>query len=282
MDKQSKLIFENYLKIRNNLLNELAPVEMGEYGGTGEDITAEFPEQSKGKYDLTPEETASVYKQFLSKFKAQGGKSPKLYKDFYEMELAPVVREIKPSINNTNAKYSARVLYNAMKAAGVVKDERDGVQGIKMEKKVSDKGAEKLAKFTIQKAGELGKEEVETSSASEGIDDPVMKRFWEKILGEGSYQKDELVRMMIEDNPDMEESEAKLNVSALIRSGYLQKTEGGYEAIDPEEQQSAEPKEGEGTGEITSGYDPDEVEDIDNDPYGGVYIGPTRGSGSMD
>lgn len=277
MNQDSKLIFEAYLK--GKVLNELAPVEMGEYSGTGEDISATFPEQSRGKYDLTPEETAAVYKQFLSKFKQQGGKSPKLYKDFYEMELSPVVREIKPSINNTNAKYSARVLYNALKAAGVLRDERDGVEGIKMEKNVSEKGAKKLASYTIQKAGELGKEDsvTPTSSAGEGIDDPIMKRFWEKILGEGSYKKEELSRMMIEDNPDMEESEARLNVSALIRSGYLKKTEEGYEAVDPEETSDKEEKEGEGTGEVTSGYDPDELDDIDNDPYGGVYVGKTRG-----
>lgn len=277
MDKQSKLIFENYLKVRNNVLNELAPVEMGEYGGTGEEIKAEFPEQSRGKYDLTPDETATVYKTFLTKFKSQGGKSPKLYKDFYEMELAPVVREIKPAINNTNAKYTARVLYNALKAAGVVKDERGGVQGIKMEKKVSDKGAENLAKYTIKNAGNLGAQEETSTDAGAGIDDPVMKRFWEKILGEGSYQKEELTRMMIEDNPDMEESEARLNVSALIRSGYLQKTEQGYEAVDPEEETGKEEKEGEGSGEVTAGYDPEEVAEFDKDPYGGVYTGRAKG-----
>lgn len=279
MDVHSKLIFEAYKKGR--MLNELAPVEMGEYGGAGEDISASFPEQSKGKYDLTPEETSSVFKKFLSDFREKGGKSPKLYKDFYEMELAPIVREIKPSINNTNAKYSARVLYNALKAAGVVKDERDGVQGIKMEKKVSEKGAEKLTKYTLKNAGKLGIEEPSTKGG-EGIDDPVMKRFWEKIMGEGPYQKEELARMMIEDNPDMEESEARINVSALIRSGYINKTESGYEAVDPEEEKSTEEKEGEGTGEVTSGYDPEELEDIDNDPYGGVYVGRSKGDMSWD
>lgn len=279
MDKQSKLIFEAYKNSR--ILNELAPVEMGEYGGTGEDIEASFPEQSKGKYDLTPQETSTVFKKFLKSFKEQGGKSPKLYKDFYEMELAPVIREIKPSINNTNAKYSARVLYNAMKAAGVVKDERDGVQGIKMEKKVSEKGAETLAKYTLKNAGTLGAEEP-AKSAGENIDDPVMKRFWEKILGEGPYQKEELARMMIEDNPDMEESEARVNVSALIRSGYIEKTESGYQAVDPEEKETEEEKEGEGTGEVTAGYDPDELDDIDKDPYGGVYVGRSRGDQPFD
>lgn len=280
MDKNSRLIFEAYAN--SKILNELAPVEMGEYGGTGEDIQASFPEQSKGKYDLTPEETASVYKKFLSFFKEKGGKSPKLYKDFYEMELAPVVREIKPSINGTNAKYSARVLYNAMKAAGVVKDERDGVQGIRMDKRISEKGAEKLAKYTLKNAGKLGAEEP-VKTAGEDIDDPIMKRFWEKILGEGPYQKEELARMMIEDNPDMEESESRINISALIRSGYIQKTESGYEAVDPENQEKETEKEGEGTGEITTGYDPEELDDLyKDDPLGGVYVGRSRGDSSFD
>jgi len=258
---------------------------MGDYAGTGEEIKADFPELSKGKYDLTPEETSQVYKAFLAKFKEQGGKSPKLYKDFYEMELAPVIREIKPSINNTNSKYSARVLYNALKTAGVVKDERDGVQGIKMEKKVSQKGVEKLTNYTLKNAGELGKEESTDKAvqAGEGIDDPVMKRFWEKIYGEGEYSKEELQRMIIEDNPDMEESEARINISSLIRSGYIIKTDSGnYEAIDPEEEKESEEKEGEGSGEVTTGYDPEELDDIDKDPYGGVYVGPMRGSGGMD
>jgi len=278
MDKDSYLIFEAYKK--KNVLNELAPVEMGDYSGSGEEVKAEFPELAKGKYDLTPEETSQVFSKFLSTFKAKGGKSPKLYKDFYEMELAPVIREIKPSINNTNSKYSARVLYNALKAAGVLKDERDGVV---MDKKPSQKGVEKLTNYTLKNADKLDKEEPssETSkqtNAGAGIDDPVMKRFWERILGEGGYSREELTRMMIGDNPDMEESEAKINISSLIRTGYLQKTDGGnYEAVDPEETKEKEENEGEGTGEVTSGYDPEDVEDFDKDPYGGVYIGRSKG-----
>jgi hypothetical protein len=284
MTKDSHLIFEAYKKGKITL-NEYAPVEMGEYGGTGEDITAEFPEQSKGKYDLTPEETAQVFKNFLMEFKSKGGKSPKLYKDFYEMELAPVVRSVKPSINNTNAKYSARVLYNALKAANVLKDEREGVMTDKSIKP-SDKNVQKLAKYTLKNADKLGAEtegeESSSSTAGEGIDDPIMKRFWEKILGEGEYSREELIRMMIEDNPDLEESESKSNISALISTGYLKKSGSGYEAVDPEEQSEKEEKEGEGSGEVTSGYDTDDVDDFDNDPYGGVYTGAYRGEGDMD
>lgn len=276
MDNDSKLIYEAYKSKR--VLNELAPVEMGEYSGS-EEIKAEFPEQSKGKYDLTPEETSSVFSKFLNDFKNKGGKSPKLYKDFYEIELAPVVREIKPSINNTNSKYTARVLYNALKAASVLKDERDGVV---MEKKPSSVGVEKLTKYTIKNAGSLDKEETSETELGEGIDDPVMKRFWEKILGEGPYKREELQRMMIEDNPDMEESEARVNVSALIRSGYIKKTDRGYEAVDPEEEEPSKEKEGEGSGEVTSGYDPEELDDVDKDPYGGVYVGRSKGDMSWD
>jgi hypothetical protein len=254
-------------------MNE-APIDMGTYSGSGEELKAEFPEQSKGKYDLTPEETKQVFSQFVKELKSKGGKSPKLYKDFYEMEIAPIVRSVKPTINNTNSKYTARVLYNALKEAGVLKDERDGVT---MSKTPSPVGVEKLAKFTIKNAGKLDKEEKVESSSGAGIDDPIMKRFWERILGEGSYQKEELARMMIEDNPDLEESEAKANISALISTGYIKKTDEGYEAVDPEEVSNKEEKEGEGTGEVTSGYDPEELEDIDHDPYGGVYVGKSRG-----
>lgn len=271
MDKNSKLIFENYKEIRKKILSELAPVEMGDFSGDFGGIGAEFPELSKGKYDLTPEETTEVYKRFITAFKKTGGKSPKLYKDFYEMELAPVVREVKPSINGTNSKYTARVLYNALKAAGVMKDERDGVE---IKKTPSQSGVEKLTKYTFKNAEKLGKEDENTGV---GIDDPIMKRFWEKILGEGEYSREELVRMMIEDNPDMEEPEAKLNISSLIRTGYIIKSGNGFEAVDPEDTKEAEEREGEGSGEITTGYDPEEIEDIDKDPYGGVYVGKTRG-----
>lgn len=279
MDKHSYLIFEAYKNNLKKIISE-APVELaGDIGPEG--LKAEFPEMSKGKYDLSPEETAKVYKTFIDKFKSEGGKSPKLYKDFYEMEIAPVVREVKPTINATNSKYTARVLYNAMKAAGVVKDERDGVA---LKKGVSEKGAKTLANYTLKNAGKLDKEEGKAKkSSSANIDDPIMRRFWERILGEGEYSREDLNRMIIEDNPDMEESEARTNISALIMSGYLKKTgQNTYEAVDPEEESEKEEKEGEGSGEITTGYDPEEVEDFDKDPYGGVYVGPTRGSGPMD
>lgn len=98
--------------------------------------------------------------------------------------------------------------------------------------------------------------------------DLVSKRFWEKILGEGEYSRSELVRMMIEDNPDMEDSDSTIKISDLIMSGYLKKTNNGnYEAVDPSEDngENKEEEEGEGSGEIST-LDPDELNnDWDNE-----------------
>lgn len=283
MTKDSYLIFEAYSKSRT--LTE-APVEMSsDYAGSGEELTASFPEQSKGKYDLSPEETSIVFSQFLSKFRARGGTSPKLFKDFYETELSPVVRSVKPIINNTNAKYTSRVLYNALKLSGILIDERDGAKGVKLEKKPSEKGVDNLTKFTLKNAGDLGEESVDdtTGDKGNGIDDPLMKRVWVRILDEGEYSREELARMFIDEDPDLDETDAKINVSALIRTGYLVKTEGGnFKAVDPEEQQEQDAVEGEGTGEVTAGYDPDEVEDWEPDDWGGVHVGSRKGEGSFD
>ena len=290
MNNDIHKIFETYSRHRNNLLNENVPVEIeGGYGGTGEEVTAEFPELSRGKYDLSPDETKAVFSKFFQKFRSMGGRSPKLYKDFYEMEIGPVIREVKPSINNTNAKYSSRVLYNALKAAKVLRDERDGLtSGVKLEKKPSPAGVEKLAEYTFKKAGELGKTEEEetegvTGKQGEGIDDPAMKRFWIKILDEGDYTRDELIRMYIEDNPDEEDNDAKMSIASLISTGYLVKSgTNQFKAVDPEEQSDErEAKEGEGTGEITSGYEDEDVADMDKDEWGGVHIGGWRGEGDM-
>lgn len=149
MNKETHLIFEAYRKQLSKTLNEGPVAFEPEYAGSGEEVKAEFPELAKGKYALSEEETAAVLSKFVAKFKSMGGSSPKLYKDFYEMELSPVVREVNPGINNTNAKYAARVLYNALKAAKVVKDERDGVEGVQKDRGMpSQAGVQKLAQIT--------------------------------------------------------------------------------------------------------------------------------------
>jgi hypothetical protein len=149
MNKDSHLIFEVYKNKKAAVLNEGPVAFEPEYKGSGEEVKAEFPELAAGKYALTPEQTALVFSKFVEKFKSMGGNSPKLYKDFYETEIGPLVREANPSINNTNAKYASRVLYNALKAAKVVKDERDGVEGVKKAKGLpTQAGVQKLAQIT--------------------------------------------------------------------------------------------------------------------------------------
>ena len=82
------------------------------------------------------------------------------------------MREANPSINNTNAKYTSRVLYNALKAAKVVKDEREGVQGVKKDRGVpSQSGIRKLAQIT---AGDPERFEGEEEAAPES---PVSKAY---------------------------------------------------------------------------------------------------------
>lgn len=105
-----------------------------------------------------------------------------------------------------------------------------------------------------------------TEAPKESLD-LVSKRFWEKILGEGEYSRPELTRMMIEDNPDMEESDSTMKVSDLIMSGYLKKTSSGnYEAVDPSEENENKDgeEEGEGSGEVST-LDPDELSDFGDD-----------------
>ena len=182
MNKDIHMIFEAY-KNKKSLLSE-GPVSFEpEYAGSGEEVKAEFPELAKGKYALSADETAAVLSKFIAKFKAMGGNSPKLYKDFYEMELSPVVREVNPGINNTNAKYAARVLYNALKAAKVVKDERDGVEGVQKDRGIpSQAGVQKLAQITAADPERFeGEEEAVTEKPASRAYNPNAEYYFKTI-----------------------------------------------------------------------------------------------------
>ena len=110
--------------------------------------------------------------------------------------------------------------------------------------------------------------------------DLISKRFWEKILGEGEYARKDLVRMMIEDNPDMEENDSVMKISDLIMSGYLKKTDdNNYEAVDPSaEKETSSEEEGEGSGEITT-LDPEELADFDGEDYDSMPVGSVDDEG---
>jgi hypothetical protein len=183
MNKDIYMIFEAYKNKKAELLGEAPVTFEPEYKGSGEEVKAEFPELAKGKYALSPEETASVLSKFVSNFKAMGGSSPKLYKDFYETVLGPLVREVNPGINNTNAKYASRVLYNALKAAKVVKDERDGVQGVKKDKGVpSQAGVQKLAQVVSSNPERFeGEEEVAAEKPASQAYNPNREYYFKTI-----------------------------------------------------------------------------------------------------
>jgi hypothetical protein len=168
MNKDTYQIFEAYKSYRNNVLKEAPVVLEPEYSGTGGEVKAEFPELAQGKYALSEEQTAAVLSKFVETFKAAGGKSPKLYKDFYETVIGPIVKEVNPSINNTNSKYTSRVLYNALKAAKVVKDERDGVEGVSKNKGMpTSSGVQKLANIVSSSPEKFeGEEEAPSAPVS--------------------------------------------------------------------------------------------------------------------
>lgn len=136
-----------------SLLNELqVEVEPG-YSGTGGEVKATFPELSKGKYELTPEQTKDVLTMVVSRLKEDlGGQSPKLFEDFYKTEIAPLIRKVVPGMSNTNARYAARILHNALRTAKVVRDERDGATGTKMLSEPSEEKVEKMASATVDAA----------------------------------------------------------------------------------------------------------------------------------
>lgn len=117
------------------------------------------------------------------------------------------------------------------------------------------------------------------ATAQEKALDLTSKRFWEKILGEGEYARKDLVRMFIEDNPDMEEDESVIKVSDLIMSGYLKKTQSGnYEAVDPSTEEENKTEEGEGSGEVTT-LDPEDLADFDSEDYDSLPTGSAEDEG---
>lgn len=140
MNKDVHSIFEAYLAKRTSILTE-APVELQrqeEIKGSEEElgkVVGEVPvtfgqsdEKNKVKYFIDKSGIKDVVVAYLLKFKADGGKTIASYTDHYKNYIAPIVKE-KTNLNNTLSKYAARCVYDGIKNAGWVKDERDGVQG---------------------------------------------------------------------------------------------------------------------------------------------------------
>ena len=190
MNKDIYSIFEAYKNKRAELLSEGPIAFEPEYKGSGEEIKAEFPELAQGKYALDEGQTAQALSKFVQKFKAEGGKSPMLYKDFYEAKLSPIVREVNPAINNTNAKYASRVLYNALRAAGALKDERDGVEGVRGAK--SEHGIKKIAKVATENPEEFAGEEASVEKSVAKVYSPNAEYYFKTVdeIPSGTLQGD--------------------------------------------------------------------------------------------
>lgn len=169
MNNDAYLIFEAYKNKKAALLSE-APVgfpdlfskmspEEQQQSVTG--AKAEFPEGSKGKYAIDEQQTVQVIASVVDYLKKNDGYSPKLYKDFQADVVAPAVRQIVPTINTTNSKYTARVVYTAMRKAGIVKDETSGMEGVRKDRGYpSEKGKQQLAAKIVSDPEKFEEEEV--------------------------------------------------------------------------------------------------------------------------
>lgn len=158
-------MLKNFDSLFESLISELqVEVEPG-YSGTGGEVEAKFPELAKGKYELTPEQTKEVLTMVVTRIKEDlGGQSPKLFEDFYKSEIAPIIKKVVPSMSNTNAKYAARILHNALRTAKVIRDERDGATGTKMTSEPSEEKVEKMASATVD-AAETAEDMIEDEEA---------------------------------------------------------------------------------------------------------------------
>jgi hypothetical protein len=106
-------------------ISEDMPVnlEPGIGAGAGERAPATFTDTAN--YKITPELVASVIDSVIDYLQTRNNYSPLPYKDFQKMVMADKIVALTP-LNPTKAVYAARVVYNAMKDAGFITDEKSG------------------------------------------------------------------------------------------------------------------------------------------------------------
>lgn len=106
-------------------ISEDMPVnlEPGIGAGAGERAPATFTDTAN--YKITPEQVASVIDSVIDYLQTRNNYSPLPYKDFQKMVMADKIVALTP-LNPTKAVYAARVVYNAMKDAGFITDEKSG------------------------------------------------------------------------------------------------------------------------------------------------------------
>jgi hypothetical protein len=91
--------------------------------GAGERAPATFTDTAN--YKITPQQVASVIDSVIDYLQTRNNYSPLPYKDFQKMVIADKI-VAHTSLNPTKAVYAARVVYNAMKDAGFITDEKSG------------------------------------------------------------------------------------------------------------------------------------------------------------
>ena len=251
MNKDVHSIFEAYMNKRAELLGE-APIGFEEpfskmspeeQEKSIQGAQAEFPEQAQGKYAIDENQTTQVISKVVAYLKKNGDYSPKLYKDFQKDIVAPFVREINSSINPTNSTYTARVVYNAMRKAKIVKDETTGMEGVKKDKGYpTERGKAQLAQKIVANPESFSEKETEPEEIESGAqetDKPVNVRIKNWILDEidpitGGAEMEVIKnvqrKIMSSGGLGLEEgriaSVVKANISDLIAKNHLAKQAG--------------------------------------------------------
>lgn len=112
-------LYENYLtRISEDMPVDLMP---GINVGAGANAPATFTDTAN--YKLTPEQTASIIDSIIDYLQTRNNHSPLPYKEFQKHVVADKI-VTHSSLNPTKAVYAARVVYNAMKDAGYITDEK--------------------------------------------------------------------------------------------------------------------------------------------------------------
>lgn len=96
-------------------------LELGVVPGASERAPATFTDTAN--YKITPEQVVRVIDSVIDYLQTRNNYSPLPYKDFQKMVIADKIVGFT-SLNSTKAVYAARVVYNAMKDAGFITDER--------------------------------------------------------------------------------------------------------------------------------------------------------------
>jgi hypothetical protein len=116
-------LYENILKT----LSEDMPVDLepGINVGAGANLPVSFTDTAN--YKITPEQAARVIDSVIDYLHTRNGHSPLPYRSFQTDVIAGKI-VLYSTLNPTKAVYAARVVYNAMRDAGFITDERSGTK----------------------------------------------------------------------------------------------------------------------------------------------------------